>query len=117
MSMIQGNANDAPASASVPIRPRKKPSKMITPTNATKLRMFGAANRSSVVKIGPSRSNLVRVATGRAGGVPGAGAASVGGMAMLCLVIGAPPHVGSEQRLRRIVFKNRAAAEEPERFE
>src|SRR5215467_2287085 len=112
MSMIQGNASDAPASASVPIFPRKKPSKVITPTNATKLRMFGAASRNSVARIGPSRSNLVRAATGRVGRVAGAdGAEIVGGIAVLWSLIGAPPpHVGLEQRLRRTVFKNRAAA-------
>ena len=110
-SMIHGNASDAPASASVPILPRKKPSKVITPTNASRLRMFGAASRSSVAKIGPSSSNLVRAATGRAGGIAGADAANVvGGTVMLWSLIGAPPHAGLEQRLRRTVFKNRAAA-------
>jgi hypothetical protein len=71
-SMIQGNAKEAPASAFVPILPRKKPSKVITATNASRLRMFGAARRSSVAKIGPSRSSLVRAATGRAGVFAGA---------------------------------------------
>jgi hypothetical protein len=66
--MIHGNASEAPASASVPILPRKKPSKMITATNASRLRMFGAASRNSVAKIGPSSSNFVRAATGRATG-------------------------------------------------
>src|SRR5215813_14398640 len=111
ISMIQGNAIDAPASASVPILPRKKPSKVITPTNANRLRMFGAARRSRVPRIGPSRRNLVRAATGRAGGVAGAdGAEVLGEIVMLRSLIGAPPHVGLEQRLRRTVFKNRAAA-------
>src|SRR5579862_1277364 len=101
-SMIQGNASDAPASASVPILPRKKPSKVITPTKASRLRMFGAASRSSVARIGPSRSNLVRAATGRGGGIAGEGAANVvGGMVMLWSLMGAPPRVGLEQRLRR----------------
>src|SRR6202043_2412149 len=110
-SMIHGNANEAPASASVPILPRKKPSKVITPTNASRLRMFGAASRSSVARIGPSRSNLVRAATGRAGGIGGEDAASVvGGIEMLCSLIGAPPRAGLEQRLRRHVLKDRAAA-------
>src|SRR5581483_2397582 len=110
MSMIQGNASDAPASASVPILPRKKPSKVITPTNATRLRMFGAASRNSVAKIGPSRSNLVRAATGRACEAAEADAANdAGGIEMLWLPIGTPPRMGLEQRLRRIVFKNGAA--------
>ena len=69
--MIQGNASEAPASASVPIRPRKKPSNTMTATNATRLRMFGAASRSSVAKTGPSSSNFVRAATGRAAGGAG----------------------------------------------
>jgi hypothetical protein len=67
-SIIHGNASEAPASASVPILPRKKPSKMITATNAIRLRMFGAASRNSVEKMGPSSSNFVRAATGRATG-------------------------------------------------
>ena len=70
-SMTQGNASDAPASASVPIFPRKKPSKMITATNAMKFRMFGVASRKSVAKIGPSRSNFVRAATSRTTGAAG----------------------------------------------
>ena len=73
--------------------------------------MFGAASRNSVARIGPSRSNLVRAATGRAGGIAGADAANVvGEIVMLWSLIGAPPHAGLEQRLRRTVFKNRAAA-------
>src|SRR5262249_38387745 len=61
-SITQGNASEAPASALVPMRPRKNPSNVITPANASKLRMFGAARRSSVRKIGPSRRSLVRAA-------------------------------------------------------
>src|ERR1700683_4217953 len=111
MTIIQGKASEAPASAFVPILPRKKPSKVTTATNATKLRMFGAASRNSVARIGPSRSSLVRVATGRAGGVAGAEAANaVGEIEMLWSVMGAPPYAGLEQRLRRTVFKSRAAA-------
>src|SRR5262249_27709650 len=117
MSMIQGNASDAPASAAVPIFPRKKPSKVITPTNARKLRIFGAATRSSVERIGPSSSNLVRAAARRSGGITGAaGANVVGEMLMLWSLIGAPPRAGLEQRLRRTVFKNRAAAGRPGHF-
>ena len=63
-SITNGNASEAPASASVPMRPRKKPSKTITPTNARRLRTFGAASRSNVGRIGPLSSNLVRAAGG-----------------------------------------------------
>src|SRR5215472_8537675 len=114
MSMIHGNASEAPASAFVPILPRKNPSKVITATNATRLRMFGTASRNSVAKTGPSSSNLVRAATGRAVGGTGlatsAGENGEGGLAMDGSVIGAPPHAGLEQRLRRRVFRSRAAA-------
>jgi hypothetical protein len=76
--------------------------------------MFGAASRSSVAKTGPSSSNFVRAATGRAAGgagfMTGTGEYGEGGSAMDGSVIGAPPHVGLEQRLRRTVFKSRAAA-------
>src|SRR5262249_41196134 len=60
--ITQGNASEAPASALVPMRPRKNPSNVITPANASKLRTFGAARRSSVGKIGPSSRSLVRAA-------------------------------------------------------
>src|SRR5262249_16670369 len=60
--ITHGNASEAPASALVPMRPRKNPSNMITPANASRVRMFGAARRSSVVRIGPSSSSLVRSA-------------------------------------------------------
>src|SRR5262245_5157928 len=60
--ITQGNASEAPASALVPMRPRKNPSNMITPANASRLRTFGAARRSSVGKIGPSSRSLVRAA-------------------------------------------------------
>ena len=60
--ITQGNAREAPASALVPRRPRKNPSKVIMPANASRLRTFGAARRSSVGKIGPSSRSLVRAA-------------------------------------------------------
>jgi hypothetical protein len=44
------------------MRPRKNPSNVVTPANASKLRRFGAARRSSVGKIGPSSRSLVRAA-------------------------------------------------------
>src|SRR5262245_2518427 len=62
--ITQGNASEAPASALVPMRPRKNPSNVITPANASRLRTFGAARRSSVGKMGPSSRSLVRAAAG-----------------------------------------------------
>jgi hypothetical protein len=53
----------------------------------------------------------VRAATGFAGGIAGADAAKVfAEKTVLWSLIGAPPLRGLEQRLRRTVFKNRAAA-------
>ena len=60
--ITHGNASEAPARALVPMRPRKNPSNVITPANASKVRMFGAARRSNVGRIGPSSSSLVRAA-------------------------------------------------------
>src|SRR5262249_5837925 len=90
------------------IRPRKNPSKTMTPTKATRLRMLGAASRSSVGRIGASSRSLVRAATGLATGgfVAAAGLAASDGenaegeLAMVWSVIGAPPLAGLEQRLR-----------------
>ena len=62
ISITQGKASEAPASASVPMRPRKNPSNVIMPAKASKLRTLGAARRSSVVTIGPSSRSLVRTA-------------------------------------------------------
>src|SRR3974390_1842847 len=100
------------------MRPRKKPSNLMTPANASRLRTLGAARRSNVGRIGPSSSILVRAATaeeaaafagvaGGAGVAIGAGQRGEGESAMDGSVIGAPPNVGLEQRLRRTVFKNR----------
>ena len=66
--MTQGNASEAPASALVPMRPRKNPSNVITPAKASKVRTLGAARRSSVGRIGPSSSSLVRARSGSAFG-------------------------------------------------
>ena len=73
--MTNGNASDAPASASVPRRPRKKPSNVIMPTKASRLRTLGADNQSKVGRIGPSSSNLVRAAPGNCPGLVAARAA------------------------------------------
>src|SRR5262249_44910371 len=60
--MTQGNASEAPASALVPMRPRKNPSNVITPANASRVRKFGAARRIKVGRIGPSSNSFVRAA-------------------------------------------------------
>ena len=70
ISITNGKASDTPASASGPRRPRNRPSKVIMPAIASRLRTFGAESRSSVGKTGPSSSNLVRAATGRAAAGP-----------------------------------------------
>src|SRR5436853_3431107 len=103
ISITNGKASDTPASASGPRRPRNRPSKVIMPAIARRLRTFGAESRSSVDKTGPSSSNLVRAATGRAaaGLVATAGKNAGGEFARLRLLIGAPPRMGPEQHLRR----------------
>src|SRR5262249_53271541 len=45
-------------------RPRKKPSNVIMPAKASRLRMLGADSRSNVGRIGPSSNSLVRAAPG-----------------------------------------------------
>src|SRR5262249_591771 len=100
--ITQGNASDAPASALVPMRPRKNPSNMMTPANARSVRMFGAARRKSVGRIGPSSSSLVRAAAdgeatfcGAKGGGGGCcGAKDSGEIAALRSLIGAPRPAG-----------------------
>ncbi len=66
-SITQGKASDTPASASGPSLPMNRPSKVMRPAIASRLRTFGAARRNSIVRIGASRSIRVRAATGRAG--------------------------------------------------
>src|SRR5215467_3157592 len=95
--ITQGNASEAPASALVPMRPRKNPSNVITPANASKLRTFGAARRSSVGKIGPSSRSLVRAAVD---GVTLLAAADDGGeIEMLALFIGNSCSLGAPAAL------------------
>src|SRR5262249_51777863 len=96
--ITQGNASEAPASALVPMRPRKNPSNVITPANASRVRTFGAARRTSVGRIGPSSMSLVRAAVDGATVLAGA---DVGGeIVALRSLIGAPcPARGPEQRL------------------
>jgi len=71
--ITQGNASEAPASASDPSFPRKNPSKVTMPVNAIRLRIFGADSLSSVGKIGPSSSRLVRAAAHACLGLAGPG--------------------------------------------
>src|SRR5215217_104751 len=87
-SITHGKASDAPASASVPIRPRKNPSKVMTPTKARRLRTFGAASRKSVGRTGPSSRSFVRAAGDVGGGIL-ADAGGPEGTDALCWVMGA----------------------------
>ncbi len=104
-SITNGKASEAPASASVPMRPRKKPSKVMTPTKARRLRTFGAASRSSVGRTGPSSRSFVRAA-GDGGGIL-ADAGGPEGADAVCWVMGAGPErgigaaPGSVSKLRR----------------
>src|SRR5882672_5843222 len=72
-SITQGNASEAPASVSDPSFPRKNPSNVTMPVNASRLSTFGADSFISVEKIGPSSSRLVRAAAGAGAGLVGAG--------------------------------------------
>ena len=97
-NITQGNASEAPASALVPMRPRKNPSNVITPANASKVRMFGAARRSSVGKIGPLSRSLVRAAVDGATCLAGAG--DGGEIETLLLFIGNSCALGGPAALR-----------------
>src|SRR5262245_15172027 len=98
--ITQGNASEAPASALVPMRPRKNPSNVITPANASRVRTFGAARRSSVGRIGPSSSSLVRAAVDAV--TPLAGANDGGEIETFPLFIGnSCPIGGLAQRFNR----------------
>src|SRR5262249_16923627 len=100
--ITQGNASEAPASALVPMRPRKNPSNVITPANASKLRTFGAARRSSVGKIGPSSRSLVRAAVA---GVTLLDAADDGGeIETLAVFIGNSCSLGAPRRFECACF-------------
>jgi hypothetical protein len=69
---------------------------------------LGADSFISVVKIGPSSIRLVRAAAGAGAGFVGAGTGVE--TVAVWLLIGRSFLAGLEQRLRRTVFKNRAAA-------
>ena len=107
--ITQGNASEAPASALVPMRPRKNPSNVITPANASRVRMFGAARRSSVGKIGPSSRSLVRAAVDAV--TPLAGANNGGEIEMFLMFIGnSCPHRGDWRSSSTERLGNGAAA-------
>src|SRR5262249_3870689 len=115
--ITQGNASEAPASALVPMRPRKNPSKVITPANARSVRMFGAARRSRVGRIGPSSSSLVRAAPGLEAVVLAGGRENAGsGVATERSAMGAPPVRGWSSAWDRTSSKDRAAALRARRF-
>src|SRR5215470_5391243 len=116
ISMISGKTSDSPASASAPpIRPTKCASTVAVTAMSTTLTMtFGAARRSSVETIGPSRRRRVRAAGGFAVAIVGETAAEITGagwaIEALPFVMALLPLQGLEQRLDGSVFKNRAAA-------
>src|SRR3954466_9746720 len=117
INITNGKASDTPASASGPRRPRNRPSKVIMPAIARRLRKFGAESRSKVGKTGPSSSNLVRAATGRTAAGP---LAAIGDdermFVMLRLLIGAPPRARLEQHLRaEASSRTRRLHQEPDR--
>src|SRR5215471_3080470 len=117
--ITHGNASEAPASALVPMRPRKNPSNVMTPANASRVRMFGAARRSNAGRIGPSSSSLVRAAAAGAAAVfPGVN--DGWGIATLRSLIERSSSLeGREQRLDEASFSeagrlgSRVAAREP----
>src|SRR6516164_5392952 len=114
ISMISGKTRDSPASASALMRPTKCASTVaVTAMSTTLTTTFGAARRSSVETIGPSRRRRVRAAGGFAVAIVGETAAEIGaGWAIEALpfVMALLPLQGLEQRLDGSVFKNRAAA-------
>jgi len=97
ISMMSGKTSDSPASACGPIRPTKCASTVaVTAMSTTLTTTFGAAKRSSVATIGPSRRRRVRAAAGfAADGVVAAGMVLV----RLAFVMALPPVAGVEQRL------------------
>src|SRR5215813_10768302 len=65
ISMMSGKTSDSPASACGPMRPTKCASTVaVTAMSTTLTTTFGAASRSSVATIGPSRRRRVRAAAG-----------------------------------------------------
>src|SRR6516164_702211 len=97
-SITQGKTSEAPASAFDPSFPRKNPSNVTMPVNASRLRIFGADSLSSVEKIGPSSCRLVRAAADAGVGLAGAGN-EVEMVAVWLLTRRSFSPRGSEQRL------------------
>src|SRR5262249_44587338 len=86
---------------------RKNPSNVITPANASRVRIFGAARRSSVGRTGPSSSNLVRAAAERvaAGVLTTAGENAGAEPVRLALRIRGPPSGGTGSALAGTNFE------------
>src|SRR5215471_7787183 len=81
ISMISGKTRDSPASASALMRPTKCASTVaVTAMSTTLTTTFGAARRSSVETIGPSRRRRVRAAGGFAVAIVGEIAAEIAGV-------------------------------------
>src|SRR5262245_17744393 len=82
----------------------KRPSKVIMPAIARRLRMFGAESRSNVDRIGPSSRSLVRAAMAGLGGLVAAevGASMIVWARMHTLLPHeARQHLGMKMRQRR----------------
>src|SRR5262249_2592407 len=116
ISMISGKTNDSPASASAPpIPPTNCASTVAATAMSTTLTMtFGAARRSSVETIGPSRRRRVGAAGGLAVAIVGETAAEIAGVGWaieaLPFVMALLPLCGTGAALGRERLKNRAAA-------
>src|SRR5258708_31193251 len=112
MSMISGKTRDRPARAPDPTCPTKWASTVaVTAMSTTFTTTLGAARRSSVETMGPSRRRRVREAPGVGAGLAGPAWA----IEALPLLIGTPaPVEGLEQRLDGASSGNRAAALGPD---
>src|SRR6516165_731198 len=116
-SITQGKTNEAPASASDPSFPRKNPSNVTMPVNASRLRIFGADSLSSVEKIGPSSCRLVRAAADAGAGLARAENNDVEMVAVWVTRRSFSPR-GSEQRLdeKRLGVTPGGCGGEPDQF-
>src|SRR5262249_50205773 len=106
ISMMSGKTSDSPASACGPMRPTKCASTVAVTAMSTILTTtFGAASRSSVATIGPSRRRRVRAEAGFAGAAGGTARALEAlafvmlAFVMLAFVMALPPVHRVEQRL------------------
>src|SRR6516162_11430549 len=111
ISMMSGKTSDRPASASDPIWPTKCASTVAVTAISTTLTMrLGAARRSSVETIGPSRRRRVRAA----GGFEADITVTDWAIEALPFVMALLPLQGLEQRLDGASWESRAAAWEPD---